>query len=156
MKKQIVLSNKNLSLRSIEETDISLLRLWKNKNRKIFFHKSIISKKDQLEWYKGYTKREDDYIFIIEKSNVSVGCIGFRKLSDCIDLYNLIIDSKFKKCGYMREALNLLLPAIKKRYKDFIISAKVLKTNNASSWYLKNGFFIKNVINSYYLMEFKQ
>lgn len=156
MKKRLILSNNILSLKTIEKSDIELLRLWKNVNRNNFFHKDIISKDEQDSWYKDYSRREDDYMFIIHKSGISVGCIGFRRLLNCIDLYNLIIDRKYTGRGYMIEALNLLIEDINRTYKGLSIIAKVLKNNKAIEWYLKNNFFIKDDLDCFYIMELRK
>lgn len=154
MKTEINISYNDLCLKSITKDDIDLLRFWKNQNKESFFHKAVISKGAQKRWFRKYSGREDDYMFIIYKKGIPVGCIGFRVIGDYLDLYNLIIDYRQRGFGYMKEALRILILKIKNsRYKKLIISVRVLKDNPAVKWYLKNGFSIMSEFADHYLMR---
>jgi ribosomal protein S18 acetylase RimI-like enzyme len=139
-------------IRLAEFYDIELLRKWKNKNRKYFFYKQIITKKQQLKWFKDYSDRIDDYIFIVMYGDLRVGCIGFRLIDDVIDIYNVILgDIHFKSKGIMSQALNLMYGFM----PDKDITVKILTDNPAIKWYEKNGFFKINENKDYILMGHK-
>ena len=130
----------SVTLRTITKEDIELLRKWKNSDRKYFFYNKIIGTGQQKKWYKDYSSRENDYIFMVEYRSIAIGCMGFRKISDMMDIYNVILGlKKFGGRGLMGQALRLLCSYIRGTFaKD--ITAKVLTHNPALKWYLKNNF----------------
>jgi hypothetical protein len=128
-------------LKSITKDDLDELRIWKNENRMSFFFKEIISSEDQQKWFSNFVNREHDYMFVCLLSNKKIGCIGFRKLDDRVDFYNIILgDSTVSKKGYMSFGLKLAVCEAQKRYPGLPVMVSVLKTNSAMGWYLKNGF----------------
>lgn len=157
MVKRIELSSEEypgIAVQTITIDDIENLRLWKNRNRDSFFHKTVISPEEQKIWFEKYQQREQDFILMISYAGVNVGCIGFRVLGDVIDLYNVILgDEKFRSKGIMSKALNLLLDHLLLNYR-LDITAKVLKTNPAITWYEKNGLKKTLELEDYYLVKF--
>jgi RimJ/RimL family protein N-acetyltransferase len=130
----------DLVLRSISSEDIESLREWKNKNRKSFFYNKIITPGQQKKWYEDYSKRSDDYIFIINFMSSAIGCIGFRLSDGLIDIYNVILGKKeFGGRGLMGNALRLLCSYIIDSFKEDI-TLNVLSNNKAKNWYKNNGF----------------
>ena len=94
---KILSFDKTIILKSIQIDDIEKIRIWKNENKNSFFYKKDISKPEQLVWFKKYIKTVDDYIFIIKYLVETVGCIGFRKIENDIDIYNVILrENKYK------------------------------------------------------------
>jgi RimJ/RimL family protein N-acetyltransferase len=139
---KIISLKDNIILRTAEKRDLELLRLWKNDNRSCFFYKDIITPEQQLEWFKSYLKRVNDYIIIITFKQKSMGCLGFRLLeNNGIDIYNAILGKKeFGGKGIMGRSLKLLCSYIINNFHKEI-SLKVLSDNyNAINWYKKNGF----------------
>jgi RimJ/RimL family protein N-acetyltransferase len=139
---KIISSKDNIILRTAEKRDLELLRLWKNDNRNCFFYKNMITQEQQLEWFKSYLKRQNDYIIIIKFKQKLIGCLGFRLLkNNNIDIYNVILGKqKFGGKGIMSIALKLLCNYLITNYHEEI-SLKVLSDNpNAINWYKKNGF----------------
>lgn len=150
-----ILSLKNeITLRTINRMNIELLRKWKNKNRDYFFYNKEIKPSEQLKWFEGYLERKEDYIFIIEYKGKKIGCIGFRKIDNLIDVYNAILgDKKFSKKGLMSLALKLMCSYIIDEY-NMNITLKVLAGNEvARKWYRKNGFIEKSSKDNYIFME---
>lgn len=139
---KIISIQDNIILRTVEKRDLYLLRLWKNNNRNYFFYRDIISPEQQLEWFKNYLKRSEDYILIIVFKRRLIGCLGFRLLENNeIDIYNVILGKKeFGGMGIMSKSLKLLCSYIIDNFhKD--ISLKVLLNNyEAIKWYKKNNF----------------
>jgi RimJ/RimL family protein N-acetyltransferase len=141
-------------LRSISVGDLDDLMRWKNKHRESFFYKSIINSEQQLKWYYSFVERKNDYMFIIENSNNKFGCMGFRKIEDFIDIYNVILgDDNYKGKGIMTFALNMLTQYISDHYEGSGITAKVLNTNVALTWYIKNGFSVLKKHEDYSLIK---
>tara|TARA_B100000029_G_scaffold14811_1_gene15293 strand:- start:2407 stop:2904 length:498 start_codon:yes stop_codon:yes gene_type:complete len=148
--------NEIITIRLINQSDLNNLMNWKNENRFFFFHNSIISKEKQKNWYKSYSKRDQDYMFIINVNNISVGCMGIRYLQKKWDVYNIILgDLNFQKQGIMGKAFQKMLDfAIKNHKTD--ITLKVLEHNPAIKWYEKQGFTILEKNNDHYIMLLKK
>ena len=134
--------NNGLHLRTINVSDLSNLREWKNSNKIRFFYQFDISSAEQLAWFQRYSNCEDDFMFIVvNKSMISVGCIGLRlHLDGSYEIYNVILgDTRFGGKGLMAYAMGLVLRFC------FQLNASsvwlyVLLGNPAIRWYLKRGF----------------
>lgn len=149
----------NMRLHSIEQEDIERIRTWKNRNRDRFFYKEVISSDEQRSWYQQYLSRAEDYIFVVEAKSMAkwdkIGCIGYRKVNDVIDLYNIIRGEKTQERSSMKDAMKMLLAYLMQTY-DLRIKCDVLVDNPAVEWYNKCGFLIKDHMDGYYVMEFEQ
>ena len=133
----------DISLRTITEADLEILRQWKNTQRFSFFYQDIITPEQQRRWYQGYLARPDDYMFIVVHAGQAIGCIGYRLLEGAIDIYNVILgDPAAGKRGWMSQALRLMCSYIIAHFTRDII-AQVLTTNPAIGWYEKNNFFTR-------------
>ncbi len=126
-------------LRKMTIDDIETLRHNKNKNKKYFFNQEEITYEKQLNWYHYMQETNDNFMFIcIDKNNESFGCIGFRKLENVVDVYNVM---RFKQSEIsMSECMHQVIQEIKKKYSELPIQVLVLKNNPAIDWYKKNGF----------------
>ncbi|KXY68872.1 MULTISPECIES: GNAT family N-acetyltransferase [Bacillus] len=78
----------NLLIREITEKDIELIRKWRNQAdiRQYFIDNNYIDKNQQKEWFKKYSQKKDDIMFVIEET------LEFKKVIGTVALYN--IDSK--------------------------------------------------------------
>lgn len=111
----VIIVDKLVTLRSIREDDLSLMREWRNKDhiRKWFFDSRIITPEMQQKWYESYQKRDDDQMFIISTSSVEIGIVALY----CIDRVRrrvqfgrfLIGEDEYRSQGYACEAIRLLL-----------------------------------------------
>lgn len=150
----------NFRLRYVEERDLELLRVWKNKNKKSFFYKNEISPKQQKEWFLGLIKRPDDYMFMVElireMSQEAIGCMGFRIIDNVIDVYNVIRGKKIHTGFTMGDALHLMLNYVGSQFSEKDIICKVLPDNPAVSWYKRNGFIVSERRDGYFLMLFNK
>lgn len=147
--------NKIITLRLIDQSDLTNLMNWKNTNRSFFFYNNKISKHQQKIWYQSYCQRDQDYMFIVNLNELPVGCMGIRYLQGNWDVYNLILgDMNFKKQGIMGKAFKKMLDFAIKNYKTDIV-LKVLIHNPAIKWYKEQGFNIVKKNNDYYLMLLK-
>jgi RimJ/RimL family protein N-acetyltransferase len=139
---EIISLKNDIVLRTINENDLELLRVWKNDNREYFFYKNIINPEEQVLWFKGYKNRKNDYILVILYEDNLIGCAGYRLIEDNqIDLYNIILSNKeFGGRGIMGESIRLLCSYILDNFAGEI-SLKVLAGNlKAIKWYNDNGF----------------
>ena len=147
MNKNIIITenSRHVRLRAANDSDIELLREWKNSNKKSFFYQQEISKAQQAEWFSAYKQRENDYMFmveeIIEGKHIPVGCMGFRILNNYIDLYNIIRGAESSIGVSMHRAMYIMLNYIRNKW-NAPIQCDVLKDNPAVNWYLKCGFVI--------------
>lgn len=139
-------------LKSISEEDIEHIRNWKNDNRRSFFYQGIISREQQKIWFDQYCSRENDYIFMVmSESNVGIGCLGFRKKDEEIDIYNVLRGVRNTPCISIHDAMHALIAYISQKY-SMHIKCDVLKDNPAVGWYKKCGFDILEE-KEYYVME---
>jgi len=129
-----------VTLQTIAESDCENLRQWKNANRFSFFFQEIITPEQQAQWFRGYLGRENDYMFIVQREGLSVGCMGFRMLEHNADIYNVIRASPLPSGkGSMSHAMRLICSFLVAGFSSEI-SARVLRSNPAIQWYRKNGF----------------
>ncbi len=144
-----------ISIKPINKSHLSKLRLWKNQNKNNFFHKDLITQEDQTKWYKLFKSRKNDYMFVITNNNSLVGCMGIRLINDEWDVYNVILGNlKYSKKGIMSIAfLKMIEYALS--LKKTKISLKVLKKNPAIIWYKKKNFEIINSNENFYTMIYK-
>lgn len=147
-------------LRYVEERDLELLRVWKNKNKKSFFYQNEILPKQQKEWFFGFIKRPDDYMFMIElvrnTSQEPIGCMGFRVIGNDVDIYNVIRGKKTETGVTMGDALQLMLNFVVSEFYNKHIICKVLADNPAVGWYERNDFTISVRKSDYFLMKFNK
>ncbi len=130
-------------LRSIVEDDLELLRTWKNLNRTCFFYRELISPEMQAQWFVAYQQREHDSMFMVLHRNRRIGCLGFRRLEDRVDFYNIILgDQLSARAGLMASALELLCAEAGRRYPQLPIMVSVLRQNPALEWYYRRGFVL--------------
>ena len=153
----------DLRLRSIDQNDIENLRNWKNANKQSFFLNQDITPEQQANWYRNFSAREHDHMFIVEQLHEgawqSIGCMGFRKLEEegCVDAYNIIRAVKISPASFtMSEAFLLMLAYAAKLYPGLPLEVKVLSHNPAVAWYQKNHFSIRNTTDNYHRMELDQ
>ena len=94
----------------------------------------------QEKWVREYWEREDDYMFIVQYLREAIGCMGYRLINGKIDIYNVILgkpESGGK--GIMSQAIRLMCSHILLSSTN-VIGLKVLRSNPALKWYLRNGF----------------
>jgi hypothetical protein len=165
--KNLILSlaeHADLRLRSIGREDIENLRIWKNRHQGSFFLNRDILPGEQEKWFAAFENRGDDFMFVVEQEETSegdwrsIGCLGFRKLTDeaCVDAYNIMRGEKgaHPASFTMSDAFRAMLAFAASKYEDLPIRCKVLCNNPAVEWYKKNDFsIIENVNDEYYLME---
>src|SRR5512139_2094754 len=95
---------------------MTLHRRDQEQNRVWFVHPEVITATQHHQWFEGYLRRDDDYVFIIEENR------DFRKPVGQISLYNidwdlrqgefgrlLIGEEEAKGMGIAKEASGLLL-----------------------------------------------
>lgn len=82
---------KIVCLSPLEEEDIEMIRIWRNRDdiRCRFINQDIISEQSQRKWFEGYISKPGDYVFIISDRQ------NRRKIGMCA-LYNL---DENKKCA---------------------------------------------------------
>jgi len=143
---KILYENDKFHLRSINQADIELLRKWKNKNKTYFFHTSIITVEQQLNWFESFCLRDDDHMYIVEElceeKPIKVGVVGWRIKKKYADIYNIMRGERGHCDGYsMGQALRLMISYIWKK-ENLSIRCVVLRNNPALEWYISNGMEI--------------
>ncbi|WP_350551522.1 hypothetical protein [Pseudoalteromonas sp. 120-MNA-CIBAN-0494] len=142
------------SLVSLSIANLENLRLWKNKHRNSFFHKEIITTKQQLEWFNSYLNDSENQMYIVMLNGEAIGCMGYRFKEGVIDVYNIMrgVETNHEKFT-MSDAFKLMLNFINYKYQKKI-SCVVLNENPAFNWYLKNEFEVKEEYETYSLLEY--
>ncbi|OFW62077.1 MAG: hypothetical protein A2133_02070 [Actinobacteria bacterium RBG_16_64_13] len=136
--------------------DLELLRLWKNANRDSFFFKGLLSPDDQAAWFEGFSTRPDDFMFVVVADGRKVGCMGFRKLEDLVDVYNVIRGSPVQPGrGVMGRALTAMLRFASRAY-HLPVTARVLKSNPATQWYLRNDFEVIETADDHFVLRWRE
>lgn len=131
-------ADSRLSLRSITYRDLERLRAWKNANCNMFFFKEHITFNCQKTWFDSYTMREEDYMFIVYLKETPVGCMGFRKESSNIDLYNIIAGTCPKpEIGIMSISLRMMCSYAYDLY-GLPLTGKILNENRAIKWFFRS------------------
>jgi ribosomal protein S18 acetylase RimI-like enzyme len=144
-----------LILRSAKNHDIENLRNWKNEQKNFFFHQEEIDSEMQIKWFVAYQSRTFDIMTILELDGIPFGCMAIRYKEINWDIYNVILGVKeYGGKGYMGKAFEKLLD-LGYGLKQIPITLQVLKHNPAVSWYIKQGFEIKNTHDSFYSMSHK-
>ena len=150
-----MINESKINIKPINKSHLSKLRLWKNQSKNYFFHKELITVKDQTEWYNLFKNRKNDFMFVVTKNNSLVGCMGIRLINAEWDVYNVILgDFKYSKKGIMSIAFIKMLD-FALSVKKTRISLKVLKNNPAINWYEKQNFEITNSNKDFYTMIYK-
>lgn len=147
------LSEPRVSLRAAGPGDLDELRVWKNANKTSFFFQGEITPAMQSEWYEGYRKRPDDFMFIVEHEDAKAGCMGFRLLeSGAADTYNMIAASEAKGKGLMKAAMLVMCSHIAARHtKD--IGCLVMKGNPAVSYYEHCGYKVVGEADDHHILK---
>jgi len=150
---KLINQENNLTLRTIAQKDIEKIRVWKNAHRASFFYKEIINPEEQLKWFTEYQKRQNDFVFMISYMNNDIGCTAFRELDEAMDIYNVILgDKSFGGKGLMSIANSVMCSYMIDHFGKEI-TVKVLKTNPAIKWYLKNNFIEIDSMNDFVLFR---
>jgi hypothetical protein len=81
-----------------------------------------------------------DNMFVVQHDDIAIGCMGFRLIDGKADVYNVILGNPdYGRKGFMSKALALMCSYILSNSIQNI-GLKVLRSNPALNWYLKNGF----------------
>jgi len=90
------LSRGSIRLRLLEEADLPTTLRWRNQDhiRKWFFFSEVITPEQHCAWYEKYRLRDDDFVFVIEETEM------LRKPVGQVALYN--IDWKARRSEFGR------------------------------------------------------
>ena len=102
----------NIRLRLITENDLPLTLAWRNleNNRKWFKNSHLISSEEHFSWYKAYTEKDDDFVFIVETSGIpnrSVGQASIYKIdwkNRTAEIGRFVVSPKWAGRGLMKKA----------------------------------------------------
>jgi hypothetical protein len=142
------------NFRTISKEDIEFLRVTKNNNKIFFFHTSEITSDEQINWFLEYNLRKDDFMFVIEKDNNLIGCMGIRLKNGNWDVYNIILgDMQYKGNGIMSKCFQKLI-SFANEFNPVPIKLNVLLKNPAVNWYIKQGFKVISKQDIFYEMIF--
>jgi ribosomal protein S18 acetylase RimI-like enzyme len=145
-------------LRVADDHDRETLRLWKNENKRWFFHHEDITPEQQALWFGNYLGRPDDHVYLVEEKVgdgwIPVGIVACRLLGDTVDLYNIMRGRRIEGGrANMGEALTLLCTRIGEHY-DAPITCKVLSDNPTLTWYERLGFCVDERRDGHHLLRY--
>jgi|694.fasta_scaffold29153_10 hypothetical protein len=147
--------NKTFSFKRMTIDELEILRINKNKNKNFFFLREDITPEQQLEWYEYMQNQKNNFMFVFfDNKNVPFGCIGYRKVDDVIDIYNVIrfVESDIT----MSKCMEKIIDEININYGELLKQVLVLENNPAITWYEKNGFEIVEHKNNFVKMVLKK
>lgn len=129
----------------VADKDLEFLRRGKNSNRASFFHKAVITRSNQRDWFSRYQGDDSEHMFIVCSRSKRVGVLGLRLICEGkAELYNVmrVGEGASDTRGLMSRALNALLShyTLTHGVADFI--AIVVRGNPALKWYQQNNFQI--------------
>lgn len=130
----------DIELESIDVSHLEVLRRWKNAHRHRFFHQTEISPDEQTAWFARHSQISDDWIFVIRERSMIVGCLGVRRETDSVDIYNVLTaDDVPRAVDTIAAAMDL---ACSYAFEKFAlpIRARVLLTNPVRRWARHRGF----------------
>lgn len=112
-----MLVGKLVKLRSVEETDLSILVEWRNRPEiwQCFFNKFPLTYSGQMKWYRALLEDRQRLLLMIEAFDVPhpVGTIGFDRIdhvNQVAEYGNFLIGHEQSRgFGFAEEALTLLL-----------------------------------------------
>lgn len=142
-----------VQLRSIDVSDLDLLREWKNANRQYFFDREKISRDQQATWFAGFLRRSEDHMFMVQVDGSPIGCMGFRLRAGEIDFYNIIRGRRHIAPGVMHLALQHLIRIVQDEFPGLKVRVRVVAGNPATSWYRRCGFREVETVEDHVLME---
>ena len=157
MKTKIIaaITDDQIRMRSIGASDLETLRKWKNDHKDFFFFKNQITKEEQLKWFDHLNIKNDDHMFIIEKSNELIGCIGVRLYQEFADVYNVILGNiAYKGQHIMTNAVEATVAFSNLIYNNVPVRVRVLRNNPAIKWYERIGFRTIDYFEDHLLMQF--
>ncbi len=108
--------NKKLSIRDIKESDIEIIRIWRNQTdiKQYFINTDTINKQQQQQWFIDYLKKAADQMFMIQEHE------HFKSVIGTTALYN--IDTKKHSAEFGR----LMIGHIPAQRKGFGKQATIL------------------------------
>ena len=110
----------------------------------------------QEAWFRAYLERDGDCMLMVEASGIAVGCMGFRRIGDETDVYNVILGrAEAGGRGVMGTAMRLMCSFIVSRFTSRV-SAKVVQGNAALAWYRRNGFRVVAEAEGHVVVELDQ
>jgi len=153
---KVMIVNDRFMLRSVEQNDAEILRLWKNTHKEFFFYKQEIQKVEQQEWINSLANRQNDHLFIVMDKNNPVGCIGTRLYQEFVDIYNVILgDKNYKGVHVMTNAVWATIAFSNLVFNNKPVRVRVLRNNPAIKWYEKIGFNNIDFFDDHIVMQFR-
>lgn len=141
-----MIKGKTIDLRPIEKQDIEMLRRWRNENADSFFTSDQITVQQQRAWYQHYQDNYGkDFMFIIQlKDDTSIGTVALYNMDNAdrtADVGRMLLLEKYRGCGYMEEALSLIVDEAFTKMRLYRLKLGTYLDNaGAISLYHKAGF----------------
>lgn len=137
----------DITLCEINKNDIEIIRLWRNKKniRKCFINNEIISSKQQINWYKNYSFKNNDIMFIIKYLGKPIGCVALYNINNKkAEFGRLIIgdDINRGKGLALRASYMLCKYGFNKLNLEMIYLSVFKNNKKAINLYIKLGFKI--------------
>ena len=143
--KTIKFTTDDLRLKPIKKPDLEFMRNLRNQNRNFFIHSDAISTSEkQAGWFEEYTKKHDDYTFILTKNDTKIGIGAIYNINEKkrnAEIGRFIIDQKFQGHGHGKILLKKIEELAFSRLGLESLYLEVLTGNKtAVNFYKKTGF----------------
>jgi predicted GNAT family N-acyltransferase len=129
-----------MDLKLITKEDLEWARQLRNKNRKWFITKKLISETEQKVWFKTIQKQDDIHFYVIWLNGERVGtisvklCFGYNE--KYVEIHNVLIAEEFRGRKLTKKALKEL----KKLYPCRFRIEALLDNPSVYSVYFNVGF----------------
>jgi ribosomal protein S18 acetylase RimI-like enzyme len=124
--------------------DIETLRVWKNAHRAAFFTQTEITSGQQAAWFRDFSQKTDQQMFLLVRGEERVGCVGYRCLAPgVVDLFNLILGKdELAGTGLMTAFCRCLEGELARRGVQRIRLTVLSGNGPAIAFYHKLGFAV--------------
>lgn len=156
MKHNFIREYKNIRIRAVNESDLELLRKWRNnkKNTKFLSKIPFITKEMQQNWYRKMELQEDEYVFAIDEIIELKRCVGSFSLYNFSDNkveFGRILIGDDMAHG-KKVAVNSMIASINLSFQIFDVEKVILHVYKANEIAIKVyeqvGFLIKEQYNT--------
>ena len=137
---------RTVRLRLIEEHDLETTLAWRNRDdaRVWFKHSDVIAPEQHRAWFQSYSKKDDDFLFVVEVENKPVGQASVYDIDRekrCAEVGRFLVAPDEGGKGYISEACGELVRFCTDRLGLHYIFLEVFETNErAVRLYERNGF----------------
>lgn len=151
MKRNVLpFGTQSIRMRLIEEADLEITRLWRNRDdARVWFKTSHrLTDEQHRGWFSKYQNKDDDFLFVVESEGHMVGqasVYDVQEDSSCAEIGRFLVAPGSRGKGYMGQACELLIHFCANTLNLKYLFLEVIQTNErAIRLYQRNGFSVES------------